>query len=773
MMSPEQYQKIKEVFQEALERPRNKRPAFVHDACDGDETLIAEVMELLANHSEDSLLTNEREDDSTSKTKSSEGPKSNRRIGKHMDTIFSKRSIWLERFFGTRTRFGVTLIITFILLIVLGYWSHTQVKNSLEEIRAEELQTVLEADVLALEIWINDYRNSVKSWSRTPELSDEIEYILNYGNCPTCIEELQFAPWQDTITAILRPFLEDSRSAGYNVFDTDGYVFSANKRSVIGNRLNQVGFRELVAFGEAGGSFRAPFDPAQIVYEDERVKSIYDRPIVWAGNPLYNDSAQLIGYFGVGRYADEGFSDIISIAEVGKTGETYAFNRNGLMLTQSRFAEQLQTLGILPEGNNPKSALQVSLRDPGGNLLEGYKPDGPRGSQPFTRPVALALASIEDTSVATRAVITEPYRDYRGVTVIGAYHWFPEYNFGLVTEVDYEEAFSPLVYIDNTFLVLILILALVITYSLYSSLRFLGLKRKVGEAVQLGQYTLVRKIGEGGIGEVYLADHALLKRPTAIKILKADHVSSEVIERFEREVQLASRLTHPNTIEIYDFGSTDEGVFYYAMELLNGFTLAQVIQMQGEMPVARVLHILRQATASIAEAHSIDLIHRDIKPQNIMLVQRGGEHDVVKVLDFGLVKDLTADEAEQTRTTQLTGTPLYMAPERIKSPTTSDKRSDLYALGAVAYYLLAGEALFRYSSEIDIMYQVVNTDPEPLHKVNKDVPKDVSAFVQSLLAKDPDERPQSAKEMLQALTKLMTKHNWTEEDAEKWWARFK
>ncbi len=767
-MDAEKHQKVKVIFQKAIELPRSEREAYIRQQADGDKEVLIEVRELMANHSEDTILSNE-----SNTTQGTSTISSKRKIGRVSDSLGSKRtSIFLEGLFGTRRRFGVTLILTFVLLIVLGYWSHNQVKNSLRDIRAEELETVLEADVLAMEIWINDFRNSVRAWSRTPELSDELGVLFAYGNCPSCIERLQFAPWQDTITSILRPFLQDSKSAGYNVFDKDGYVVSASDRSVVGNRLNTVGFRELVEFSKGEGSFRAPFNPAQLVYDDSRIKSIYTKPIVWAGNPIYNDSIGLVGYFGVGRYADLGFSEIVNIAEMGETGETYAFNAEGVMLTSSRFEDELRQLALIDDDLSSTSALHLSLRDPGGDLSAGFEPDGPLASKGFIKPVGLSIASISDTSIAQSGVLNEPYRDYRGRKVIGAYHWFPEYEFGLITEVDYEEAFKPLEYIDKTFGVLILVLAIFIAYSLYTSLRFLGLRRKVGEAVQLDQYTLVRKIGEGGIGEVYLANHALLKRPTAIKILKNDLISSEVIDRFEREVQLASKLTHPNTIEIYDFGHTPEDVFYYAMELLNGFTLAQIVQMRGEVPAGRVLHILRQATASIAEAHSVGLIHRDIKPQNIMLVQRGGEFDVVKVLDFGLVKDLSEEEANQTQTTQLTGTPLYMAPERIKSPKDSDMRSDLYALGAVAYYMLAGQALFKFSTEIDIIYQVVNTDPEPLHKLNPEIPKDVSQFVANCLKKDPEKRPQTAKDMLATIQKLMKKHKWDETDSEKWWSRF-
>lgn len=767
MTDAEKHAKVKEIFQAAIELPKEERKAYVEEHSDGDKDIQKDVLDLLANHSEDTLLGSDEplSDTRANVTRKRIGPRAN-------DTLFSqKSSIWLERLFGTKQRFGIALGLSFVLLIVLGFWSHNQVKSSLEEIRAQQLKTVIKANVQSMEFWIEDYQNSVQSWSSTPEIADEIHAILEYGNCRTCIEELQFSHWQDTLTGILKQYLNNTRSAGYNIYDPEGYEVAANDRSAIGHRLMPEVFRDLVGRDAESGSFHSPMLPEYIQYENARVESIYKRPFVWAGNPIYNDSLGLIAYFGVGRYADQAFSDRLNISP-GETGETYAFNAEGLMISKSAFTDQLIDIGLIDAGPEATTSLQLEIRDPGVNLLEGEQPDEPLGTRAFTRPVALAINSQSDTSTARAGILIEPFLDYRGVKVIGAYYWFPEYNFGIVTKQEYEEAFAPLKYIDYTFLVLIVLLALVIAYSLYSSLKFLGLKRRVGEAVQLGQYTLERKIGEGGIGQVYLANHALLKRPTAIKILKEDLVSNEVIERFEREVQLASRLTHPNTIEIYDFGRTEEGVFYYAMEVLNGFTLAQLVQMQGEIPVGRVLHILRQATASIAEAHSIGLIHRDIKPQNIMLVQRGGEHDVVKVLDFGLVKDLTDEEAHQTKVAQLTGTPLYMAPERIKSPTKSDMRSDLYALGAVAYYLLAGEAIFRFSTEIDIIYQVVNTDPEPLHKVNKDIPKEVSEFIQSLLDKEPDNRPQTAKDMLKKWEELMSKYPWTEEESEKWWARF-
>jgi hypothetical protein len=212
-----------------------------------------------------------------------------------------------------------------------------------------------------------------------------------------------------------------------------------------------------------------------------------------------------------------------------------------------------------------------------------------------------------------------------------------------------------------------------------------GLRAEVREALRLGQYVLERKIGEGGMGEVYRARHGMMRRPSAIKLLRGNQASEAQLRRFEREVQLTARLTHPNTITIFDYGRTHDGVFYYAMELLDGANLQDVVTLGGPQPAARVVRILAMVCGALSEAHGIGLIHRDIKPANIMLCAQGGEHDVVKLLDFGVVKELAVDgEAQLTGVSTLVGTPQYMAPESIIEPSSTDARSDIYALGAVA-----------------------------------------------------------------------------------------
>ena len=301
-----------------------------------------------------------------------------------------------------------------------------------------------------------------------------------------------------------------------------------------------------------------------------------------------------------------------------------------------------------------------------------------------------------------------------------------------------------------------------------------GLQTKVREAMQLGQYTLVSKIGEGGMGVVYRARHAMMQRPTAIKLLSVRESSELQLARFEREVQLTARLSHPNTITIFDYGRTDEGTFYYAMELLDGASLQRVIDVVGAQPPERVVQILLHVAGALEEAHGAGLIHRDIKPANIILCTQGGKPDVAKLLDFGLVKEIvTNEDANLTSDGTVTGTPLYMAPETLTASSNSDGRSDIYSLGAVAYVLLTGEHVFPGTSLVEICGHHLHSKPmPPSERLGKSLPDDLERLVLDCLAKDPNDRPQSAGDLSERLKQCSAAGNWRTHDAHEWWDEY-
>jgi eukaryotic-like serine/threonine-protein kinase len=294
-----------------------------------------------------------------------------------------------------------------------------------------------------------------------------------------------------------------------------------------------------------------------------------------------------------------------------------------------------------------------------------------------------------------------------------------------------------------------------------------GLRREVRAAKQLGQYVLEDKLGEGGMGEVFRARHALLRRPTAIKLLTG--TSPESLERFEREVRLTARLTHPNTVAIYDFGRTPDGVFYYAMELLEGANLEQLVEAHGAQEPARVVHFMLQVCGALEEAHAEGLVHRDIKPSNVIVTERGRQLDVAKVVDFGLVKDATGQSPDASHVNAILGTPYYMAPEAILSPEKIDGRADIYALGAVAYYLLTGETVFAGSSLVEVCSHHLHTPPPSLRAKAPDVPEELERIVMKCLEKKPDDRPGDAGELAKLL-EVCGVEPWTAQDAHAWWS---
>jgi serine/threonine-protein kinase len=272
------------------------------------------------------------------------------------------------------------------------------------------------------------------------------------------------------------------------------------------------------------------------------------------------------------------------------------------------------------------------------------------------------------------------------------------------------------------------------------------------------------------MGVVYRAEHQLLRRPTAIKLLPPNTAGEENLRRFEREAQLTARLANPHTVSIFDFGRTPEGAFYYVMEYLDGIDLDRLVREGGALPPGRAVHILRQVGEALTEAHGVGLIHRDIKPANILVSERGGLSDFAKVVDFGLVKDVARTEtAPLTQEDVIAGTPQYLAPETIRDGATSDPRSDLYALGAVAYFLLTGTPVFD-GRPMQVIQSHLNVPPEsPSARLGRTLPPKLERLVLDCLAKDPNGRPESAGAFVERLDACDDVEPWSSEQARDWW----
>jgi eukaryotic-like serine/threonine-protein kinase len=297
------------------------------------------------------------------------------------------------------------------------------------------------------------------------------------------------------------------------------------------------------------------------------------------------------------------------------------------------------------------------------------------------------------------------------------------------------------------------------------------LRREVFEAKLIGQYRLVKLLGAGGMGEVYLAEHRMLKRPCAIKLIHPDRAGDpRVLARFEREVQMTARLSHWNTVEIFDYGRTDDGTFFYVMEYLPGLSLEDLLERHGPLPADRVIHLLRQTCQGLREAHEVGLIHRDIKPGNVFVALRGGLYDVVKLLDFGLVKPV--DENPSARLSQeggISGTPLFMSPEQARGLGDLDARSDIYSLGAVGYALLTGRPPFAGTNPLDVMIAHVRDEVVRPSQIQADVPADLECVILRCLSKSPEDRFQDVDSLEQALAECAAADRWTRWHAASWW----
>jgi serine/threonine-protein kinase len=325
-------------------------------------------------------------------------------------------------------------------------------------------------------------------------------------------------------------------------------------------------------------------------------------------------------------------------------------------------------------------------------------------------------------------------------------------------------------------------LIIAVTLSTVTSRTIYGLRQQVKEASEIGQYTLEEKIGSGGMGEVWRARHRMLIRPAAVKLVSARELGSAPsrdpelrLRRFEREARATAGLKSPHTVQLYDFGVTDDGTFYYVMELLDGMDLNTLVERFGPVPAERAIHLMLQVCASLDDAHQNGLVHRDIKPANIVVSRVGTDWDFVKVLDFGLVKLESAQQSEEslrlTADNSVSGTPAFIAPEVVLGAPT-DHRVDIYALGCVGYWLLTGKFVFEGPGLVKVMSDHIHTPPAPPSSRSElPIPPELDALILECLAKGPDQRPANASALQSRLQAIPVATPWTRERAERWWSQ--
>lgn len=632
------------------------------------------------------------------------------------------------------------------------------------------LQTLLNVESEMLSTWLKVQESIADSQANELQFRELVYQLLEESD-PTSATPVPVK--MSTVHAKLRKKLATIMTAhdfvGFLVADKAKRLISSNADELIG--LTEVPeYDFVITKALEGRTVVSPPFPSVALLKDEHGRIRTGVPSMLVCAPIRDASFQVVAALALRIRPDHEFTQLLQLGRTGKSGETYAIDSMGRMVSNSRFDDSLILLGLLPDQKNIQSILNISIRDPGGNMNEGFRPKLRRSELPLTLMAEKCIAGQSGCNV-------DGYRDYRGVPVLGAWRWMPDYDMGVVTEIDADEAFRPLSILQWTFWGLLALLAIcsltIFVFSVINQKLRLQAQKAVIESQKLGQYTLERKLGSGGMGVVYKGVHAILRRPTAIKMLNVEKTNDSSIERFEREVQITCQLNHPNTVAIYDYGRTPEGVFYYAMEYLDGIDLEALIEKYGPQPENRVIRILTQVCGSLYEAHSLGLVHRDIKPANLMLNRRGGEPDVIKVLDFGLVKALDDQlQSNLTANNSLTGTPMYMSPEAIQTPLAVDARSDLYAVGAVGYFLLTGKTVFEAASIIELCKQHVSENPIlPSRRLGKPVSEELEGVLLACLEKSPSKRPQTAREVILMLERCPEFSKWSIEVADAWWGR--
>ena len=771
-VNPEQYSRAKELFIDLVNKSMRDRESRLSQLGSSDPEVVQEVRGLLARHFSRTIMVP---------------------TGKISKTTVQSRSfstLGLKRI-GHNLVGGVLPLASALtaaaFLVAVGWFlqaemirrSKIEYATVLASMAGQQSQLILQ--------WAQGHELRVRDWGRQRELqllvkslneriqstslreAARAEILIEAPEQPRikCVfENLIAVPAKlETDTKIETEIANERTMLKYAIWNRDSVLIAnwqfTNPKAGLGGLTSSIGSTILKrVFDGSGTTVELPRPTANTISENYPMESDeqYVRFIVPVFSP--EDKENVIGAMMIRSpvFLDE-LDEKLSNSVL-RESNTYLLDDRGAIATKARDLEKILELPSFASLRKIRGASIVEARDPGGGLLSGFRPTEQYSDWAWTKPG-------KTISQLSSGVDVNGYRDYRGREVVGAWQWIEKLNRLLVLEIPKEEAFKNHLFIERTFRFLygvpILISLVIAGLSLRRAFRGVELANK-----SLGSYILREKIGEGGLGIVYRAEHKLLGRAAAIKLIKEPMVSSATLKRFEREVRMASKLSHPNTVSIYDFGMSREGLLFCAMELVDGVNLAHFISYDPTISVDRCIWILRQTCGAIEEAHAIGLIHRDIKPQNIMICRKGQLMDLIKVVDFGLAKTMADNVARDvTATRVLIGTPGFIAPERLETPWIADPRIDIFAFGVLGVYLLTGKVPIlgvTHDSLISLLHLGRFADLCGDKKFNEFI-----RLLARCISPDANDRPNSMSDVENELSGLASRFPWSEQLAEKWW----
>ncbi len=764
-MTPERYAAARQIFYDAEALPVGERRAFVEQQTN-DPELRNEVLSLLEFHdaeaakAEGGTVKGVRSatiiSEPTAADSMADLPSAIRvaRASQQAAPSHPRLRRWLPLLLS------LTVALPSLLVI---YAVERKAESSLQTLRYSQLETLGDTAARAVREWAKGKMAIVQSWARTPQLQESVAELVHLAR--------HDQPRQALIDSAVRADIhrqmvalggEDVRYVFWNRNGTTLASWQTDAGDV-GQLMPAAGSAEL-ARAFAGETLL--HKPDRIVPPTPGGTPQQDVPLMWLLTPVLDAQGRpqaVMLVRGIGLY-DE-LTEIFDELDFERTGDTYGVDDRGWIRTEVRNTAQLQGTGLLP-ADATSAALRLRAGDPGHAVSRSQPLQADAATLPLTIAVSRAAAGQSGQTVT-------PYRDFRGIEVVGAWRWLPELEMGAVCEITVQEAFAPLVWLRWSLLGLAAVLTISAAVAgLVVDQRFREVRQS--EVEQFGRYELLDELGSGGMGVVYRARHQFMKRPAALKVIRPDREDQESRLRFDREVQLAAGLRSPHSVSVFDYGWTSDGRAYCAMELLDGITVHQAVSRGGKMPAGRVVHLLLHVCDSLAEAHQLGLVHRDVKPRNIMLSAKGECRDWAVLFDFGLAKPTEADhQLFRTQERIWAGTPMFMAPERFRSPGRTDPRSDIYSLGAVGYFMLAGREPFSEIDPSGLFELILTSSPTPLPQLLEQPEiQPLADLLHRCMDKDIDQRPQTADELYTQLLELQDRFRWARSDATQWWERY-
>ncbi len=753
-MTAELYQRAKAVFAELLELPEAEQLARLQTIHSSDPALEKEVRSLLEYHTAQSLVV-------------PQPPSPRIRTRATLSTTYQSSSLnWMPLLL----KFLAITIPLVTIALLISAWIGRTVHQSLRESIAARLTETVENRVEQLRQWENRELDQAIGWSRHSEVVAGVTAILK-----TAQSNALHTDTSSPDSTITDETSSDNIPAQELADQLERLAGDKVQFIVLDRRMIPVADWSPAQPGQSLAGLITPALAARLapamkgqpqLYlprpQPEQVASQQPDSKLAIVVPITNETNVVIAILMLGGYGlDARYAQLLDGWAKSSPGETYMLNARGAIVSRSRYHDLLDSLDLATDGLGYSYPL---ARDAGVNLLRGQKSTVSPAAWPPT------LLAREVTS-GNNGLYVDSYRNYVGQPVVGAWRWLPDHEAGIAVEIHYDDAFAisdavrrSLWGLNAFFAVTWLGLFGVVASRLFP-------RRRLRDLSEVGPYQVQEILGEGGMGRVYLAEHAFLCRQSAIKVLTNGATDLSILSRFEREVQLASQLTHPNTIAIYDFGRNKDGVFYYAMEYINGAHLGQLVEYAGPIEPGRCIFILQQLCRALMEAHQAGVVHRDIKPQNIMVCNRGGEPDFVKLFDYGLVKAFAPGVSHHTSQTKVVvGTPRFMAPERLNSPWLADPRVDIYSVGALAYYLLTG----KLPPLVTLSLSGSSLDNEQPGIETLDLPPSVVEFggiLSVCLSVEPASRPSNMMSLLRELDALAEKFPWSRNESVRWWQK--